>query len=158
VLALRTVIALMLAGSLFVQLVMVFVLAVNRMQIDPELPYRAILVIAVLGVVTIEVTLVCVRRLVTMARRGAAFSAAAFRYVDAVIGAAVAGALLMFGLAVVLAPREAVTPGIVLPICGAALGVLWIALVVLLMRTLLAQAVARDVEAHRMQAELDGVI
>jgi hypothetical protein len=160
VLALRTVIALMLAGSLFVQLVMVPLLAVDMRQLSPEFGYlRApILVIAVLGVVTIQVTLVCVWRLVTMVRRGTVFSAAAFRYVDVVIGAAVAAALLTFGLAVVLAPGEAVAPGIVLLICGAALGVLGVALVVLVMRTLLAQAVARDDEAHRMQAELDEVI
>jgi hypothetical protein len=160
VLALRTVIALMLAGSLFVQLVMVPLLAVDLRELAPEFAYlrTPILVIAVLGVVTIQVTLVCVWRLVTMVRRGTVFSAAAFRYVDVVIGAVVAAALLTFGLAVTLAPGEAVAPGIVLLICGASLGVLGVALVVLVLRTLLAQAVDRDVEAHRMQAELDEVI
>ncbi len=41
---------------------------------------------------------------------------------------------------------------------GVGLAILGVALIVLLMRMLLAQAVARDVEAARMQAELDEVI
>ncbi|RVX43802.1 DUF2975 family protein [Nonomuraea polychroma] len=84
--------------------------------------------ISVLFVVTVEVVLVCVWRLVTMVRRGTVFSHAAFRYVDIVIGAIVAAALPVF------------------------------ALIVLVLRMLLAQAVARDIEAAQMQAELDEVI
>jgi hypothetical protein len=45
----------------------------------------------------------------------------------------------------------------VLLIGGAAVVVAGIALVVLVMRMLLAQAVARDAEAHHLQAELDEV-
>ncbi|MBL3664793.1 DUF2975 domain-containing protein [Streptomyces sp. M2CJ-2] len=71
--------------------------------------------IVVLGVVTAQLVPVCVWRLVTMARRGAVFSHAAFRYVHLGIGAFVAAALL-------------------------------------------AQAVARDVEATRMRAEPAEVI
>ncbi|MEV4164911.1 DUF2975 domain-containing protein [Nonomuraea dietziae] len=160
VLALRAVLVALLAGSVFVQTVMVPLLAVDMEELNADYAYlrTPFLVIVVLGVVTAQVVLVCVWRLVTMVRRGTVFSQAAFRYVHIVIGAVVAAALLMFALAVLLAPGEPVAPGIVLLICGAALAILGVALVVLVLRMLLAQAVARDVEAAQMQAELEEVI
>jgi len=67
-------------------------------------------------------------------------------------------ALLTLALAVVLAPGEAVPPGMVLLVCGLAVMAAGIALVVLVLRMLLAQAVARDTEAQHLRAELDEVI
>ena len=96
---------------------------------------RRVVLIAFLGIVTTQVVMVCVWRLLTMVRRGTVFSDAAFRYVDVVIGAVVAACLLMFALGVVLAPGEAVAPGVVLLIGGAAVVIAGIALVVLVMRT-----------------------
>jgi hypothetical protein len=156
----RIVLAMVLAGSLFVQLVMVPLLATDLNDLRPSYAYlrTPLLIIVVLGIVTIQVVLVCVWRLVTMVRRGTVFSDAAFRYVNVVIGALATASLLTFALGVLLAPGEAVAPGIVLLIGGAAVLVAGIALIVLLMRMLLAQAVARDVEAHHLQAELDEVI
>ncbi|PXY29093.1 DUF2975 domain-containing protein [Prauserella sp. PE36] len=160
VLALRAVLAVLLAGSVFVQTVMVTLLARDLESLDPDYAYlrTPILVIVVLGIVTIQVVLVCVWRLVTMVRRGTVFSHASFRYVHIVIGAIVAGALLVFALAVVLAPGEAVAPGIVLLLCGAVVAILGVALTVLVLRMLLAQAVARDAEATQLRAELGEVI
>jgi hypothetical protein len=160
ILVLRIVLALVLAGSLFVQAVMMPLLATDLDGLDPDYAYLRIpiLVIAVLGIVTIQVVLVCVWRLLTMVRRGTVFSHAAFRYVDVVIGAVAAASLLTFALGVTLAPGEAVAPGIVLLIGGAGVLVAGIALIVLVLRMLLAQAVARDAEAHQLQAELDEVI
>ena len=63
----------------------------------------------------------------------------------------------MFGIAVILAPGD-IAPGIVLLICGASLMIGGVALLVLVMRALLAQAVERDVEAARLRSELDEVI
>jgi hypothetical protein len=156
----RIVLAMVLAGSVFVQLVMVPLLATDLNDLRPSYAYlrTPLLIIVVLGIVTIQVVLVCVWRLVTMVRRGTVFSHAAFRYVNVVIGAIAAASLLTFALGVLLAPGEAVAPGIVLLIGGAAVLVAGIALVVLVMRMLLAQAVARDAEAHHLQAELDEVI
>ena len=74
------------------------------------------------------------------------------------IGAAAAAALLALALAVVLAPGDAVPPGMVLLVCGGAVVAAGIALIVLVLRTLLAQAISREVEAHELRAELDGVI
>ena len=160
ILVLRIVLALVLAGSVFVQVVMVPLLANDLDELNADHAYlrTPLLVFAVLGIVAIQVVLVCVWRLVTMVRRGTVFSDAAFRYVDVVIGAVAAASLLTFGLGVVLAPGEAVAPGVVLLIGGAAVLIAGIALIVLVMRMLLAQAVARDAEAHHLQDELDAVI
>jgi hypothetical protein len=160
VLALRAVLVALLAGSLFVQTVMVPLLAEDLDGLNADHAYlrTPFLVITVLGIVTVQVVLVCVWRLVTMVRRGTVFSHAAFRYVHIVIGAMVAAALLVFALGVVLAPGEAVAPGVVLLLGGVGLAILGVALIVLVLRMLLAQAVARDVEATRMQAELSEVI
>ena len=160
ILALRVVLAMVLAGSVFVQLVMVPLLASDLDELRPEYDYlrTPLLVLVVLGIVTIQVVLVCVWRLVTMVRRGTVFSDAAFRFVDVVIGAIAAASLLTFALGVLLAPGEAVAPGIVLLIGGAGVLVAGMALIVLVMRLLLAQAIARDAEAHHLQDELDAVI
>jgi hypothetical protein len=93
-----------------------------------------------------------------MVRAGTVFSEAAFRYVDIVIGAIVAAAVLVFVLAVVLAPGEAVAPGAILLMGGLGVAVLGVALIVAVLRLLLGQAVARDVEATQLQAELAEVI
>ena len=159
-LTLRIVLAMVLAGSLLVQAVMMPLLASDMNGFDPEYAHlrTPLIVIPVLGIVTVQVTVVCVWQLLTMVRRGTVFSHAAFRYVDVVFGAIVAASLLTFSLGVTLAPGDAVAPGIVLLIGGAAVLVAGIALIVLVLRMLLAQAVARDAEAHHLQAELDEVI
>ncbi|MDT0307998.1 DUF2975 domain-containing protein [Streptomyces sp. DSM 44917] len=160
VLGLRAVIVALLAGSVFVQAVMVPLLAADLEGAEDELAYpnASFLVVVVLGVVAVQVVLVSVWRLVTMVRRGTVFSHAAFRYVHIVIGAMVAAAALVFALGVLLAPGEAVAPGVVLLLGGVVVAILGVALIVLVLRMLLAQAVARDVEAARMRAELEEVI
>jgi hypothetical protein len=161
VLALRIVLALALAGSVFVQAVMVPLLARDLNEdFSPDIAAVStpVIVIVLLGIVTIQVTMVCVWRLLTMVRRGTVFSHAAFRYVDVVAGAVAAASLLTFGLGVLLAPGESVAPGVVLRIGGAGVLVAGVALVVVVLRMLLAQAVARDAEAKHLQDELDEVI
>lgn len=158
ILALRVVIALVLAGSLFVQVRMVPLLSTDLVEAGaPDGPRIALLAIVVLGILCVQVVAVCVWRLLTMVRRGTVFSHRAFRFVDVIFGAIAIAALLMFGIAVILAPGE-IAPGVVLLICGAALLIGGVALVVLVMRTLLAQAVARDAEAEHLRSELDEVI
>ena len=160
VLALRVVLAVALAGSFVVQALMVPLLWADLEGVDGLTAgaRTSIVVIVVLGIATMQVTAVCVWRLLTMVRRGTVFSDAAFRYVDIVIGAVAAASALTFALAVALAPGEAVAPGVVLRVCGVSVVVAGIALIVLVLRMLLAQAVARDAEAHHLQDELDAVI
>jgi hypothetical protein len=154
VVALRVVVV-VLAGSVLAQMVMVAMLAG---AITKSVRHTPALVIMSLGMVTVQVVLVCVWRLVTMVRRGAVSSHAAFRYVPLVVGAFVAAALLVFALGVVVAPGEAVAPGVVVLLGGVGLAVFGVALIVLVLRMLLAQAVAREVEASRLGAELAEVI
>jgi Protein of unknown function (DUF2975) len=155
--SLRVVLALALAGSVFVQAVMVPLLWMDLDEAPPGVRVPVV-VIVVLGIVTMQVTGVCIWRLLTMVRRGTVFSHAAFRFVDVVIGAIAAASALVFALGVTLAPGEDVAPGVVLLLGGVSLVVAGVALVVLVLRVLLAQAVARDAEASHLQAELDEVI
>ncbi|MEE2527554.1 DUF2975 domain-containing protein [Pseudarthrobacter sp. J75] len=158
ILALRIVLALVLAGTLFVQVWMVPLVAIDMEQAGAPAEVRIpFLVIVVLGLLMVQVTAVCVWRLLTMVRRGTVFSNAAFRYVDIIFGAVAVAAVLVFALAVMLAPGD-VAPGIVLLICGASLMIGGVALLVLVLRTLLAQAVAVDAEAQQLRNELGEVI
>ena len=154
--ALRAVLAVMLAGTVFVQAGMVWALAT-----DPEngsLPLTPLRIITILGMVSVQVALVCVWRLVTMVRRGTVFSHAAFRYVDVVIGAIVSAALVWFAMTAINAPGQRDDPGVTIIMGGIGVAILGVALIVYVLRMLLAQAVARDSEAAQMQAELDAVI
>jgi hypothetical protein len=154
--ALRAVLVVVFAGTVFIQVSMVWALVAK--PVDGPLPLTALRVIVVVGMVAVQVALVCVWRLVAMVRRGTVFSHAAFRYVDGVIGAIVAAALLWFTVTAVNAPGQRDDPGVTLIMGGIGLAILGVALIVLVLRMLLAQAVARDVEATQMQAELDEVI
>jgi len=161
--ALRVVIVLALVGSVVVQVGMVALLWLDTDE-EPTAIGISLVVIGVLGVVTLQVVAVCIWRLLTMVGHGTVFSHAAFRYVDLVIGAISAASVLIFSVAVVArfanhaTPGDEVAPGLVGLICGFALVAAGVALVVYVMRTLLAQAVALDSEAKHLQAELDEVI
>ena len=156
-LALRIVLAMVLTGSLFVQVVMVplFWQDLDDAPAGVRIPVVAIVV---LGIVSVQVTAVCVWKLLTMVRRGTVFSDAAFRFVDLIFLAVAFASALAFTLGVVLAPGEDVAPGVVLLIGGLGVCIAGVALIVLVMRHLLAQAVALDSETKHLQAELDAVI
>ena len=156
--ALRAVLAVVLTGTVSVQALMVWALASGSDPEDGSLPLAPLRVITILGIGTAQVALVCVWRLVTMVRRGTVFSHAAFRYVDVIIGAIVAAALVWFAVTALNAPGQRDDPGVTLIMSGIGVAILGVALIVLVLRMLLAQAVARDVEAAQMQAELDEVI
>ncbi|MEV7561749.1 DUF2975 domain-containing protein [Streptomyces sp. NPDC048331] len=156
--ALRAVLAVVLAGTVFVQAGMLWALIGGNDPEDGSLPLTPLRVIVVLGMVAAQAALVCVWRLVTMVRRGTVFSHTAFRYVDVVIGSIVAASLLWFVVTAINAPGQREDPGVTVIMAGIGVGILGIALIVLVLRMLLTQAVARDGEATRMQAELDEVI
>lgn len=163
VFALRVVIAVAFAGSVLVQVGLAPLMWLD-MDDAPREVRLTIVAIVVLGVLTMQVTAVCIWKLLTMVRRGTVFSHDAFRYVDIVIGAIASASVLTFGIAVVAAysnrttPGDAVAPGVVGLICGASLVIAGVALIVLVLRLLLAQAVALDTEAKHLQSELDEVI
>lgn len=151
--ALRAVLALAFAGTLFVQVVMVPLLVVDLNEASAPTWNVVVPVVAivVLGILCLQITMACVWRLLTMARKDTVFSGASFRVVDIIIGAVTAAAVLVFSLAVVLAPGEAVAPGMVLLVGGLSLLVAGSALVILVMRRLLVQAAS-------MRSELNEVV
>ncbi|MFE2553100.1 DUF2975 domain-containing protein [Streptomyces sp. NPDC059355] len=156
--ALRAVLVVVLTGTVLVQALMVWTLISGSDPEDGSIPLTPLRVITILGLGSAQVVLVCVWRLVTMVRRGTVFSHAAFRYVDVMIGAIVSAALVWFAVTAVNAPGQREDPGVTVIMGGIGVAILGVALMVLVLRMLLAQAVARDVEASRMQAELDEVI
>lgn len=156
--ALRAVLVVVLVGTVFVQGSMVWALATEPEEGSGSLPLTPVRVATILGVVSVQVALVCVWRLVAMVRRGTVFSHAAFRYVDVVIGAIVAVALVWFVVTAINAPGQREDPGVTVIMAGIGVAILGVALVVLVLRMLLAQAVARDGEAAQLRDELDEVI
>jgi hypothetical protein len=151
--ALRAVLVVVLAGTVFLQASMVWALATGPE--DGSLPLTPLRVITIMGMVSVQVAVVCVWRLVTMVRRGTVLPHAAFRYLDVVIGAIVAAALVWSAVTIPNAPGQRADPGVTVIMGGVGVAILGVALIVLVLRTLLAQAVARHVEASQMQAELD---
>jgi hypothetical protein len=156
--ALRAVLAVVFVGTVLVQALMVWTLVSGNDPEDGKLPLTVFRVLAIVGLLAVEVALFCVWRLVAMVRRGTVFSHAAFRYVDGVIGSVVAIALVWFAVTAVNAPGQRDDPGVTGIMAGIGLGILGVALIVLLLRMLLVQAVTRYGEAAKMQAELDEVI
>ena len=160
ILALRAVIVLMFAGLVTVQAMVVPAIGRDLDDAGAEVAHLRwpLVIILFLGVLAVQVALVCIWRLLTMVRRDTVFSTAAFRYVDVVIGSAVAATLLAVVLSFVLAPGEAVAPGIVLLIVIGGMGTAGIALLVLVLRVLLTKAMVLDSTATTLRAELDEVI
>lgn len=156
--ALRAVLAAVLTGTVLIQVLMAWTLISGNDPEDGSLPLTSLRLITILGMATVQVALVCVWRLVTMVRRGTVFSHAAFHYVDIVIGAIVAAALLWLTVTAINAPAQRDDPGVTLIMGGIGVAILGVALIVLVLRMLLAQAVARDIEATQLTAELNEVI
>lgn len=156
IVALRIVIALALAGSVLVQAAIVP--AIWRDLADAPLAMRIVFVsVIVLGIVTLQVFAVCVWMLLTKVRRGSVFSVSSFRYVDVIVGAIATAAVLAFAMGVLLSFGE-VAPGLVGLVCGAALVLAGVALLVVVMKALLRQAIDREREATALRAELDEVV
>ncbi|MBG6223631.1 putative membrane protein [Arthrobacter sp. CAN_A2] len=150
--ALRVVLATMFAGAIFIQVVVLYLLTPDVSITDPDVAMirTPMVVLTVLAILAGQVAVVCVWGLLTIVRQGTVFSTGAFRLVHLVIGAFAAASLSTFGLGVALAPGEAVAPGVVLLIGGVAV-LTTVALIVLVLKALLQQAVARDVEARTLR-------
>ena len=156
ILTLRVVIALALAGSLLVQ---IMILPAVWRDLEGEVLWGRIALVSIagLGVLTMQVFAVAVWLLLTRVRHGSIFRASSFRYVDVIIGAITAAAALAFALAALLAPGQ-VAPGVVGLIAGAGLVLAGFALLVVVMKALLRQAIEREDEARTLRDELGEVI
>lgn len=156
ILLLQVVIALALAGSLVVQ-VMIIPAVWRDLEGEALWGRIALVSIAALGVLTMQVFAVCVWMLLTKVRHGAILQPSSFRYVDVIIGAIAGAAALAFVLAALLAPGE-MAPGMVALIGGASLVLAGFALLVVVMKALLRQAIEREDEARTLRDELGEVI
>ena len=156
IVVLQVVIAIALVGSVAVQALIAPLLWLDLGE--GELLGRIFLVgIVVLGVGTLQVFGICVWLLLNRVRRGSIFSESSFLYVDVIIGAILVAAILALSLAIALAPGDA-APGVVGLICGAALVLGGMALLVVVMKALLRQAIASETEAQTLRSELDNEV
>ena len=156
IVVLRVLIAIALVGSVAVQALIVPLLWLDLGE--GELLGRIFIVgVVVLGVGTLQVFGICVWLLLNKVRRGSIFSDSSFLYVDVIIGAILVAAALAVALAIALSPGDA-APGIVGLIGGAALVLAGMALLVVVMKALLRQAIDREAEAQTLRSELDNEV
>ncbi|PVE94087.1 DUF2975 domain-containing protein [Microbacterium sp. TPD7012] len=156
IVVLQVVIAIALVGSVAVQALIAPLLWLDLGE--GELLGRIFLVgIVVLGVGTLQVFGICVWLLLNKVRRGSIFSESSFLYVDVIIAAILVAAILALSLAIALAPGDT-APGVVGLICGASLVLGGMALLVVVMKALLRQAIASEAEAQTLRAELDNEV
>jgi hypothetical protein len=155
------VIVIAVASAVLVQAAAVGGYCANLGDHEPRPVLRAIIIaIVLLGIGMFEVCAVCVWRLLTMVRAATVFSRDAFRWVDIIIAAIAVTSALTLALAAATAPyrdRDMAPWGIFL-FCGLALVIAGVALLMFVMRTLLAKATERDLEAAQLQDELNAVI
>lgn len=162
-LLLRVVLVLMFLGVLLAQLWVLPDIARSLADRYPEVAHLRppILVTAILALVAAQLVLVCVWRLLTLVRRDTVFSPEAFRWVDVIIGAAGGAGVLALGLLLWLTwqtTQTGIPPGIGLLLLGSAVLAAGIALLVGVLRSLLAKAVGLKGEASTLRAELDEVV
>lgn len=153
IVVLQVVIAIALLGSLVVQTV-IAPLVYADLAGEAQWGRVALVTILVLGVAAMQVFGVCVWILLTKVRRGSIFAESSFRAVDVIIGAIVVAAVLTWVLAALLVPGS-IAPGVVALIGGAGVVLAGMALLVLVMKALLRQAIERDTEARALRSELD---
>ncbi|GGV25252.1 hypothetical protein GCM10010277_06120 [Streptomyces longisporoflavus] len=153
--ALRAVIAVVVPVGLFGQVVVIPVTAADEVDRFPAYgplaaPYA---VLAILGVACVQVALVATWRLLGMAQEGVIFAPKAFRWVDVIIGSAMAATALAMGAAVHLALAEIPSPdegmdvesALAAAITAAGVGASFTMLTVI-MRSLLGKATALQTE------------
>ncbi|MEU4384169.1 DUF2975 domain-containing protein [Promicromonospora sp. NPDC023805] len=160
---LRVVLVFMFLGVLLAQLWVLPDISGSLAAQYPEAAHIAspTLVTAILALVAAQLVLACVWRLLTLVRRDTVFSTEAFRWVDVIIGAAGGSGVLALGLLLWLSVQTTETglqPGVALLLLGGAVLAGGIALLVGVLRSLLAKAVGLKGEATTLRAELDEVV
>ena len=160
IMALRGILSVVLAGTLFVQVGMVPMIAVNEVARPgaPEVPAVALLAYLVLAGIVIEICAVCVWKLATRVARSTVFDPGSFKYVSPIIVSVAAGSLATFALAALLAPGEDIAPGMVLLIGGFGILLAGISVIGYVLRQLLIQATRTEAQAAALRTELGGVI
>lgn len=141
-LALRAMIVALLGLLVLVQAVMIPGIAAETAAQYPEFAHLEIpgVIAAVLFLALVEIVLVCVFALLSLVRTDRIFSPRSFHWVDIIIGALLAAAVVLAGSLVILTGADAATPSImVLAVFGVIVS-LSLALLVSVMRGLLRKA------------------
>src|SRR5690554_2118716 len=143
ILALRIALAAVLLGTLFVQVLIIPLLASETAIANPEVDYLQLpyTIGAITVVVCVQVAIGCVWRLLGFVRAGSIFSPLAFRWVDAIVAA----------IGVAVSVLEAMPPAAFLFLIGGVVTGLCLALLVVVMRALL-------VRAAQLETDLSEVI
>ena len=138
--ALRVVLPIVFAVTVFVEVGLLWVLVSGSDPEDGSVRLLALRVLTIVGVMAVQVGLWCVWRLASLVSTDAIVANDAVRHVDRLTGAIVAVALVWFAVTAVNAPEQREDPGVTLIMAGIGVGILGIALVVRLLRTLLVRA------------------
>ncbi|HEY4576321.1 MAG TPA: DUF2975 domain-containing protein [Yaniella sp.] len=105
-----------------------------------------ILVLSILGLGCVEVGIICTLRLISFTLRDEVFSRRALRWVDGIIGAFLAGALVCLATIVYQSFTVGGPPGWMLVLLSGVLGGIGLALLMVVMRSLLLQATSLRTE------------
>ncbi|MDQ2625375.1 MAG: DUF2975 domain-containing protein [Actinomycetota bacterium] len=153
ILALRLALGVVLLGTLFVQALIIPLLASEAAREAPEVAHLrpGYMVGAILVVLCVQVAIVCVWRLLGFVRSGSIFSPRAFAWVDRITGSIWAAVLILAGMFVHLSAIDAMPPAVFLFLVGGVVTGLCLALLVVVMRALL-------VRATQLEADLSEVI
>ena len=141
--ALRVLVVVLALALVFSQALILPLLAHESAKTFPEVAYLQVpfLVLAILAVACAQLVLWCVWMLLGMVRSDSIFTGRAFRYVEVIIWAAVAGGVILVSMQVVLGVVVGGGgPGVVLALVGGSLCCLALALLMLVMRGLLRKA------------------
>ncbi|GAA0638832.1 DUF2975 domain-containing protein [Kutzneria viridogrisea] len=146
---LRCCIAFALLVSVFGQVVVIPNAVADEAELYPELADRvaAYTAVGIIGVLCVQIALVAVWALLSMAHADRLFSERAFRWVDVVIGATVAAIALTSGFGVhMLFSTQPGPPAQILGVAGLTFGGFALVLAMLVMRGLLRKATALEGE------------
>lgn len=144
---LRVLLAILVAGIVSLQFLILPLMASQYAEIYPEVahlagPFTAIFQLALLGA---EVIVVCIWMLLSMVAEDRIFSSRAFRFVDVIIGTLFAMAAVLLGVQIYLsAILGADPPAVAIALIGGLTGCATLAVLMVVMRGLLKQATEMD--------------
>ncbi|MGO2746591.1 DUF2975 domain-containing protein [Microbacterium sp.] len=139
---LKTLIAVMILLLLVAQIAMIPAVAEMTALQNPDLAFLRVpgIIGGVLFLLLVQIVLLCIWKLLSLVRGDKIFSPHSFRYVDVIIGAMIAAAVLLTASIIVIYAARAVNPGILLlGVLGVVVGIA-LALLVVVMRGLLRKA------------------
>ena len=142
IVSLKSLIAVLLALLVLCQFVVVPAIAASMADRLPPLAFLQWpgVVVAAIFVLCLQAALVCVWRLLSLAREGIIFNPRAFAYVDVILGAIIVATVIVLATLVLLTAVGAVSPSIaLLSVLGIVIGAV-LALLVVVLRSLLRQA------------------